>query len=261
MAYPAQALPKGHLHGLTLSNAVGDPNNDITIAIGQARMTLASGAVQDSEDAVLGAAITKRLDAAWAVGNGNGGLDTGSIANTTYHVFLIESITGAGRVVDALFSASLTPTMPTGYKYYRRIGSIIRSGGAILAFIQDGDDFLLMSPVTDVNESNPGTGTALKTLTVPIGLRILALMTARIESTTTSAVTAVIVADPSISGATAGARVQTQSTAGTYSSDPVPLERYTNTSGQVNRTLSASAAGTVLTIITRGWRDTRGRLA
>jgi len=95
---------------------------------------------------VLSSAITKRLDAAWAVGSGNGGLDTGTIANTTYHVWLIQrSDTG---VVDALFSTSLTsPTMPTNYDRKRRIGIIVRSAGAILPFLARNRCVLLDPPV------------------------------------------------------------------------------------------------------------------
>jgi len=77
-------------------------------------MTLASG-------------LTKRLDANWAVGTNQGGLDTGSIANTTYYVWLIQrSDTG---VVDALFSLSSTsPTMPSNYDRKRLVGSFSRVG-------------------------------------------------------------------------------------------------------------------------------------
>jgi len=73
----------------------------------------------------LTAAITKRLDASWTVGTGNGGLDTGTkTAGVLYHVWLIKrSDTG---VVDALFSTSATaPTMPSGYDKKRWLGWII----------------------------------------------------------------------------------------------------------------------------------------
>ena len=88
----------GYRYGCTIANNAGDATNDIDIA---------AGIWADDTGAVLlrlASGITKRLDAAWAVGSGNGGLDTGSIANTTYHLWLImRSDTG---VVDVLFSAS-----------------------------------------------------------------------------------------------------------------------------------------------------------
>lgn len=117
-------FPPGYISGLTYANAVGDATNDITIAV---------GACADSTGVypmVLAAALTKRLDASWAVGDGNGGLDTGSIANTDYYIHLIaRSDTG---VVDVLFSISATaPTMPADYDYRRLIGWFTRESGSI----------------------------------------------------------------------------------------------------------------------------------
>src|SRR5262245_48463260 len=127
------------LTGLALSNNGSDAVNDIDIAVGAAA----------SEDATvanrllmsLTSGITKQLDAAWAVGTNQGGRDTGAIADGTWHVFLIER-TDTG-VVDVLYSLSPTaPTLPTSYTKQRRIGSILREAGSIVAFTQDGDEFL-----------------------------------------------------------------------------------------------------------------------
>src|SRR3990172_7208651 len=168
-----QTKNPGLLHGLTLSSNVTDATNDIDIAAGTAR---------DSTDVtnVLAGALTKRLDAAWAVGTNQGGLDTGSIANTTYHIWLIKrSDTG---VVDALFSTSASaPTMPASYNYKRRIGSIMRVGGAIVTFVQTGDYFRRKASILDIDVSNPGTGAVTRTLSVPTGIKIKALMNLRLE--------------------------------------------------------------------------------
>jgi hypothetical protein len=69
----------------------------------------------------LAAAINKTT-AAWAVGGGNGALDTGAIAaNTWYNVHLIKRAdTG---FTDVLLSTSATaPKLPTNYTLFRRIG-------------------------------------------------------------------------------------------------------------------------------------------
>ena len=118
------AALKGHLYGLTLTNNASDAANDIDIAAGEAAST-----DTDSVLMVLASALTKRLDAAWAVGSGNGGLDTGSVGNNIYYVWLIQrSDTG---VVDALFSLSKTsPTMPTNYDRKALIGSFARVSAA-----------------------------------------------------------------------------------------------------------------------------------
>lgn len=129
-------LPKSYIKGLRTSNNGSDATNDLDIATGICR---------DATDTVnmsLASALTKQLDAAWAVGTNQGGLDTGSKANSTlYAVWLIKrSDTG---VVDVLFSTSFTaPTMPSNYDYKRLIGAIrTTSGGVIEPFTQSGDEF------------------------------------------------------------------------------------------------------------------------
>lgn len=114
--------PSGHLYGLTLSNNGSDATNDIDIAVGTARSS------DDSANIDLTSALTKRGDASWAVGTGNGGMDTGSIADGLNYVWLIKRPdTG---VVDALISASASaPTMPSNYTLKRLRGVFYRLSG------------------------------------------------------------------------------------------------------------------------------------
>jgi hypothetical protein len=245
---------KGHLYGLTLSNNGTDATNDIDIAVGSAI---------DSTNAkfmTLGSGITKRLDASWAVGTGNGGLDTGSIANTTYHMWLImRSDTG---VVDVLFSASAgSPTMPTNYDYKRRIGSILREGGAIVAFTQNGDEFLRSIPIQDIGINTPGTSAVLRTLSVPLGVKVNALLNIQAIDTSGGA-TGLLMTAPDMADTTPTVNLCDLRLAGT-ASDPnnTFMNIRTNTSAQVRSRFSASAASLNLIIHTKGWVDTRGRLA
>lgn len=158
----------GTLWGLTLSNNGTDAANDIDIA---------AGIAIDSTNAVLmrlASSLTKRLDAAWAVGSGNGGRDTGSIADGTWHVHLIKRPdTG---VVDVLFSLSATaPTLPTNYTVFRCIGPILRVSSAIKAFTQIGDYFEWSTPVADIASAAQTTGNTTRTLaSIPTGKAVLA---------------------------------------------------------------------------------------
>lgn len=96
----------GMLSGFRLSNNLSDATNDIDISAGACASEPAmNGNIQELDfiDLIPGEELTKRLDAAWASGTGNGGLDQGSIANATYHVFMIS---GTGVTDDALFSLS-----------------------------------------------------------------------------------------------------------------------------------------------------------
>jgi hypothetical protein len=242
----------GYIYGLELSNNSTDATNDIDVAVGIAAADNARSYIQ------LESAITKRLDAAWAVGTGNGGLDTGSIANTTYHVFLIRrSDTG---VVDVLFSTSATsPTMPTNYDQKRRIGSIIRSGATILAFHQLGDEFRLTTPSSN-HAGAAVTAATLLALTVPTGIEVLAYVNVALALSNTTGSRGACVYSPHEAARTpAGANytVYTQTNADTNQGRTASqIYVRTNDSGQVYH--DADSAGDTIYISTLGWRDARG---
>lgn len=253
---PSPAL-RGHLFGLTLSNNGTDSSNDIDIAAGEA-------ASQDAAPAMmtLASALTKRLDAAWAVGSGNGGLDTGTKANNTwYHVWLIRRAnTGA---VDALFSTSATaPTMPANYSQRRRIGSVKTDGsGALLGFLQWGDKFIWGDRVVDVNATIGQTYQLLTLGSVPLGVVVEPLL---IASTGRSGGTAkVYLASPNVTGPGSVGAFGTwnllawggDSTTGGPAI--VGSHLVTNTARQIYGL--ADAANTSIQIATTGWVDRRGR--
>lgn len=247
----------GFLFGLTLSNNGTDAVNDIDFATGSA--TDSTGL----QTLVLASALTKRLDATWAVGTNQGGLDTGAIADASYFCFLIKRPdTG---VVDAIFSLNTTsPTLPTNYTLYRRIGAIIRSGATIVGFVQDGDDFVLKVPVTTITATNPGTAAVSRAMGVPIGLRVEAMMSIGIATSTVSTDFAVLITDLSTtdsppSVALADVAFSTLATAGTYRAF-VNKRVMTNAGSQVRSRMLTSDASTTLRMNTYGWTDRRGRL-
>lgn len=129
------ALSGRFFTGLAISNNSLDTANDIDIATG----TYTLGGVAAFNLATL----TKRLDAAWALGTGQGGLDTGAKAATsTYHVHVIRR--QSDGVTDALFSLSATaPTLPVGWDLMGRVGSIRTNGSSnIVQFRQHGKIFM-----------------------------------------------------------------------------------------------------------------------
>lgn len=242
------------IDGLTLSNSGGDATNDITIAAGSA----------SSDDTLpvimsLGSAITKQLDVAWAVGNNAGGLDTGSVTNTTYHVWLIErSDTG---VVDALFSTSATsPTMPANYDRKRRIGSIIRASGANKAFTQSGNKFY-MHTFTQEASSGTGFGKSLITLPagIPNGISVDAIMTIYASTgTVQNSDTLINVYDGNAPSSANGVMLTCQQ------KNPVSGQSYTNSATGIVRTdtsrrvyadLTFNVSGGVGLFYTSGWID------
>jgi len=144
-----QVMPRSYLSGFKLSNNSSDDENDIDIAAGACRD------VNNVTDIIMNIGITKRLDATWTAGTAAGGRSSVSPLNTTdwYHVYAIKSTTG--ETVDAMFylgpeASVASAILPTGYTYYRRIGSIItNSTPAIEQFTQYGDKFTWAEPKID----------------------------------------------------------------------------------------------------------------
>ena len=200
-------------------------------------------------------AFTKNANGAWAVGTGNGCLDAGSslAANTWYHLFVIAR-TDTG-VVDELCSTSATaPPLPTNYTKKRRIGSFKTDGAAhILAFVQNGDEFLWKTSTPDVNSVAIGTTALAPTLTVPTGVQVNALF--RATQTNPGAV-GLLFTSPDENDQTGGLpNNDLTSPNGVYASARFNVR--TNTNAQI-RARSVSP-GSTYWISTYGWIDTHGR--
>lgn len=90
---PSGEFLRGHLRGLRASNNVRDAANRIDIATGSAASIGAVPVLM-----TLASALTKRLDANWSVGTGNGMRWSGApITNGFYYQFLAATAAG---VVD-----------------------------------------------------------------------------------------------------------------------------------------------------------------
>ena len=174
-AWAASITPRGSIQGLTYQNNVSDATNDLDIATGSA---------MDSTNAimmVLGTALTKRSDAVWVVGTNQGALDTGSVADSDYYIWLINR--SDTNVTDILFSLSPTsPTMPTNYNYRRLIGWFKRASSAIVAFktyeIEGGGlDYRWAVPTLDVDLTGTLTTTRrTDAVKVPLDFSGIALL-------------------------------------------------------------------------------------
>lgn len=247
------AMPRSYLAGLALSNAA-DADHDITVAAGTAR---------DSTNAytLTTTGLTKQIDATWAAGTNAGGLFSGVVANATwYHFFLIRKDSDGS--IDAGFDTSVTAAnIPAGYTAYRRIGSVLTNGSAnIIGFSQFGDEFLWNTPVLDYNSTQTTTA-ALRTLTVPTGVKVFAKLTVGFESQTAATTWGVYISSPDQTDVAAN----TQNYSLSYFADASAAQNFlfrhppvrTNISGQVR----AIASTTVnLRLGTHGWVDHRGRM-
>lgn len=241
----------GYLFGLTLSTAgssatfgiaAGTANNSTNVSL----MTLSS-------------AYTKTTSA-WAVGTGNGALDTGAIANSTwYHVFLIQRPdTG---VVDVLFSLSATsPTLPTNYTLFRRIGSMKTNGSALWTkFYQVGNDFLWDVPGSDMNTGTVSTTAVLITLSVPTGIQVIPNTDFFVNVSTVNTAVYLITSPevPDTAPTTTPNNFTFITSINVFLPTAHPYLR-TNTSGQIRARCNITTGGTFFAT-TMGWNDRRGQ--
>lgn len=144
--------PLGYKFGLECSTDSGDPDHDMVISAG-----VATPVGSADNPAYLSSALIKRIDANWAAGTNQGGLDTGSVANNTwYYAWLIKD-TVAGTV-DVLFSTSATsPTLTGNYAAIRRLRGFRTNGSAnIVETYQDPTDggCYYASPPLDISDTS-----------------------------------------------------------------------------------------------------------
>jgi hypothetical protein len=240
----APSVLRSYLSGLTLSYATTST-------------TIAAGQCADSTNSVymnLTSSLQKTRSA-WAVGNANGGLDTGTYSTNTWYYWYIIRRPDTG-VVDAIFSlSSSAPTLPSGYTQYRYIGATRMGASVWDGFVQSGDYFYWASPVLDFSGAGSTTA-ALLTCTVPLGRKMLAKFNLSMQAGTTSMI---YISDPSTSdlAPSTTAAPLAASVSGTGSSvNGNYAECFTNTSGQIRHREGTTANYYIATL---GWMDQRGK--
>lgn len=102
-------------------------------------LTVATGAARDStnvNDITVSSAVTVTKTT-----SGAGGLDTGTIANSTmYALYVIGDSTGYNDPAAIISTSTTGPLQPFGYDMFRRIGWALTDGSAnFLQFWQDGN--------------------------------------------------------------------------------------------------------------------------
>jgi hypothetical protein len=145
---------------ITVANNASDANNDLDFSAGNAPLDDGSGQV------LLSSTLIKRLDASWVAGTNQGGLFSGTKANSTkYYEFAITN----GTINDAGFDISPTgANIPAGYKGSYRGMVKTDSSGNILAFKQNKNKFLFASQITEFSGTVASTYTNLTSSNVPL---------------------------------------------------------------------------------------------
>jgi hypothetical protein len=258
----------GLLYGLTTSNNGSDATNDIDFA---------AGVCIDSTNLHLQncAAMTKRLDANWAAGTNQGMRYSGAaITNTTYHLYVATKADGTqdyyadpSATIATVLAHLQAETGGANYLYLRRIASIVRSGGVIKAYKQLGDRFVWDVAAGDVNTSTTGTAAVTSTLTVPTGIVVVADVNAAWLDLNPGAGTVGYALLTALDQTDTAPSVSAFSLAYTFDSAvnlggaAAFFEVKVNTSGQIRYRCGRSSADISMSIVTTGYKDTRGRLA
>lgn len=271
-------LPRGYIDGLTLSNDTTDAVNDIAVAPGACRSTVnvvdgeASTLSKDQVDLEIPVSIIKRIDGAWEPANydpagfSGGGRSAGrspsALSSATWHAYAI----GAARQrTDILFhdsateQASIIAALPQNYTAYRRIGAVIRVSGTILAFTQFNDEFLLSDPPLDYNNAALGTTSDNAELTVPAGIKVTAILNARVAHA--SAARLIYISSVDTNNELPSASAAPLATVGTGASGDEAFAGgfRVRTNAAKIVTVRANGASTSAQIVTLGWIDQRGR--
>jgi hypothetical protein len=170
-------------------------------------------------------------------------------------------------VVDVAFSRSASaPTtggnIPAAYTQFRRVGSgLLDANAQWMPFLQDGDDFSWLTPILDVNATNPGTSAVTRYLTTPPGVNCQANLLASlvVGPATTAYFSDLATADlaPSNSASPLGQLNSFQNAANSGLHGQIVIR--TNTSSQIRTRVSVADPAIVLRAATTGWVDRRGR--
>ncbi len=143
----------------------------------------------DGGGQAITSALTKQIDATFAVGNNAGGLaDALTVANnTTYHIFALSSADGA--TTDYGFDTSLiaanlladAAVISAGLTKFKRIASLRTDGSANIRngtydFRRDGGyTFNYNTKILDFNVFATGISKTSRTLSIPAGIHVMPL--------------------------------------------------------------------------------------
>jgi hypothetical protein len=246
--------PPGYLGGLTLTYQTVN-----TLAVVAPGGATSDDAAATAVVMVLPGNIVKATTGTWVVGNNQSGLDTGTIAASTwYYVWLIER-TDTG-VVDVLFSLQpVSPTMPASYTKKRRIGAFATdAGSAIINFVQQGDEFVWVTPIAVYSNATLTAGANAIACGGPPSIKTDAIVTFTYTNATINTYLTLASGDCAAGGANSpvGNFLVFVNVANGYETASHVRVR-TNSNNQI--TVYASVSGPSFYLISHGWVDNRGK--
>lgn len=235
---------------------ISAPGGGVTLTV-----TVCASTDSTKTVSMLSTGTYTKTTATWAVGSGNGMLDTGSTggsASTWYHLFEIERPdTG---VVDFLMSLSVaSPTLPTNYTKFRYVASFLLDGSKnITGVTQNGNRFDWLTPPASNVTGTPGVTTAvLSVMTTPLGVNCEAILSGNASDPTTGS-SILYLSNPAQTDVVASSSALTVQAAGTSTPGSFAGVRIlTDTSSQIRRRVSSTTLSIIIN--TNGYIDQRGQ--
>lgn len=247
------AVINGHLLGLEFSNNLSDLDHDVDISIGTA--------ASDDADPVLircENALTKRLDATFAEGGDSGGFASGESLPTsgTVHVWAIAKEDGTSDVfANNHGSSGLSPTLPSGFVYKRRICSLCTDASAnLIRTIQRGNEFTFYQRRPDVLVGTAPTSATLANVSVPAGIPVNVHLNVILSSSAGSNLIVTSPLENDVAPSNDLCTVRTTSSTGEQAQNDVSV---TTETAQFRYRRGGSDVGN-LRINTKGYTDLRG---
>lgn len=250
-----EPLPRGYIDGLEVQNNATDADHDLDIHPGACRD------VDDSVGIVLSQTLTKRADAAWAAGTGNGAMANGvTLGNDAeYYVFAIRNPTTG--VVDGIIDTSAVganiAAAASGFSQRRLIATRFTDGVANwIPMVQWGDWNEFATPIEDEDTTFPSTAAVTVSLDfVPSAYSVQVLL---MGSTTAGVTVYISPLDTTDEAPGANPAIGTFFAATAARTNSFPPIR-TNAAGQIRARSNGAGALFVLSVI--GWLDERGKNA
>lgn len=241
-------LPTLHKTGLTLSNNITDSDHDIDIAAGKARDSA------DAADIELSSALVKRIDASWVAGTNQGGLSSSLTlaVDTWYHVFSVN----VGEVADVIFDTSITcanGVTDHSITEYRYIGSVLTDGLSNLYQFLQVDNQILWDEDIGLDYDGAPAGSSISiTLSTPVDIALQASLSVYSTGNQDGHIYSALHADRVAAGG--GWPLKNSGSAASSGTINIAqlIDVMTNTSSQIK--YDESSSGTVLRIMTNGWR-------
>ena len=246
-----------NIRGLVPANNGSDASHDLDISAGLALSDDGAALIN------LSSGITKRLDATFSEGTGNGGMLSGNSLPTsgTGHVWLIMKADGTVDVfANNAATDGLSPTPPAGFSYKRRIFSVTTDSSAnIVAFtaseLSGGglNVYLVAIAAAPASPISVSTSASLTSLNVPIGIKLGAVVALRGSNTSSWGL---LITSPDEQADTAVHTHTAFSLVGAAAEiATAEISATTNVSGEIR--MRASGASTTTYVLIKSWQDTR----